>query len=308
MKKERTLGKAGKRRYDIPLNRGAGTGFLMVIIGLMTFLGILTMALSFTLSAMTHRWTSGLENRLTIEIPAQTSNGKLLDRNTIEESVRDIAASLDRLPGVKSTHTLDNGEISSLIEPWLGKDVLKGDIPIPGIIAVETSRTDTQLLQNIHNRITSINPDARMDTHEEWLSDLLRFTGTLRLGALILVAVIGMATITAVSGAVRARLAINREEIEILHLMGANDRYITRQFQRHSFILALRGGIAGAIAAVVALLLIGWAAGEMDAAILPGFRLAPLQIAMLALAPMVAAIIAIAATRQTVLKTLATFP
>jgi cell division transport system permease protein len=66
---ERVLGKAQKRRYDLPLNKGSGTGFLVILIALMTFLGMLALASSFALSAMTARWSSGLENRLTIESP-----------------------------------------------------------------------------------------------------------------------------------------------------------------------------------------------------------------------------------------------
>ncbi|MBI2234772.1 MAG: permease, partial [Micavibrio aeruginosavorus] len=71
MAKERTIGRAEKRRYDLPLNKGAGTAFLVTLIGLMTFLAMLALTSSFTLSAMTQRWTSGLENRITIEIPTQ---------------------------------------------------------------------------------------------------------------------------------------------------------------------------------------------------------------------------------------------
>jgi cell division transport system permease protein len=308
MSKGKTLGKAEKRRYDLPLNRSTGTGFLMILIGLMTFLGILALALSFTLSAMTHRWTSGLENRLTIEIPAQTADGALMDHQAISTSTRNVASALRGLTGITSIHVLSDEEISKLVEPWLGDDLLKGDFPIPGIISVETSQTNARILKDIRSRIAEAAPNARMDTHEEWLNDLLRFTGALQLGALILTLVIGMTTVTAVAGAIRSRLAINRAEVELLHLIGANDRYITRQFQRHSLILALRGGIAGAVAGAAALMLIGWVAGQMGVAILPDFHLSPVQTGLLALVPVAAAAIATLTARWTVLRVLATFP
>jgi cell division transport system permease protein len=147
-----------------------------------------------------------------------------------------------------------------------------------------------------------------MDTHEEWLNDLLRFTGALNLAAIILALVIGVTMVTAVGGAVRSRLAIHRAEVELLHLMGASDRYITRQFQRHSLILALRGGFIGAVFGALFLVLIGWVAGQMGVAILPDFRLDPVQMMLLAMIPLVAGLIATVTARWTVTRVLTTFP
>lgn len=305
---ERVLGKAQKRRYDLPLNKGSGTGFLVILIALMTFLGMLALASSFALSAMTARWSSGLENRITIEIPTRQVDGSLLDKKGVFTLTRDVANGLQGMPGITNIHVLSDEEIGKLVEPWLGKDLLQGDFPIPGIVALETSDMESRTLQNIHSKIKAVAPQARMDTHEEWLNDLLRFTGALNLAAIILAFVIGVTMVTAVGGAVRSRLAIHRAEVELLHLMGASDRYITRQFQRHSLILALRGGLIGAIFGAIFLILIGWVAGQMGVAILPDFRLDPVQMMMLALIPLVAGIIATVTARWTVARVLTTFP
>lgn len=308
MSKERVLGKAEKRSYDLPLNRGAGTGFLIILIALMTFLAMLAMASSFALSAMTERWSSGLENRLTVEIPTQGAKGELLDRATITTLTDDIATRLKGTPGILNIHVLDDDEIQKLIEPWLGQDVLKGDFPIPGLISLETTDMNPGMLEDIQGRIKQVAPHARLDTHEEWLNDLLRFTGALNLSAIILAIVIGITTVTAVGGAVRSRLAIHRAEVELLHLMGASDQYITRQFQRHSLILALRGGAVGALLGGLFLLVIGWVAGKMGVGLLPDFHLSLMQGVMLALIPLLAGLIATLTARWTVSRVLTTFP
>lgn len=307
-KRERTIGRAEKRRYDLPLNKGAGTSFLMTLIALMTFLGMMSVAASFALGEMTHRWSSGLENRITIEIPAQKNDGTLMSREEVFTITRKVANTLHLQPGITAIKVLSNEDISALVEPWLGKDFLGSEFPIPGMIALEVDHTDARILQNIHTRIKAVTDNARLDTHEEWLNDLLRFTGALQLAAILLVAVIGATTVTAVAGAIRSRLAIHRAEVELLHLMGASDRYITRQFQRHSLILALKGGVAGTIMGAIMMMLIGWVAGEMGVAILPDFVLTPLQLAILALIPLLAALIAAGTARWTVLKVLSTFP
>jgi cell division transport system permease protein len=306
--KERTIGRAEKRRYDLPLNKGAGTLFLITLIALMTFLAMMAVASSFALGEMTHRWSSGLENRITVEIPAQSADSKLMTREEVFTLTRSVANALYKQPGITNIHVLGNDEIAKLVEPWLGEDFLGSDFPIPGMIALEVTNTDTRTLQTIHSRIKAITENARLDTHEEWLNDLLRFTGALQLAAILLVAVIGMTTITAVAGAVRSRMDINRAEVELLHLMGASDRYITRQFQRHSLILALKGGAVGTALGVASLLLIGWVAGEMGVAILPDFKLTPIQMVILGLTPFLAALISSTTARWTVTRVLTTFP
>jgi cell division transport system permease protein len=307
-KTERTIGRAEKRRYDLPLNKAAGTGFLITLIALMSFLGLMALASFFVLGEMTHRWTSGLENRITIEIPTQKSDGTLMPREEVFTTTRSVANALNKQPGITSIKVLSNEEISALVEPWLGKGFLGKEFPMPGLIALEVEDTNAKTLQNIHTKITAVTDNARLDTHEQWLNDLLRFTGALQLAAMLLIIVIGIITVTAVAGAVRARLAINRAEVELLHLMGASDRYITRQFQRHSLILALKGSTIGSIMGGLALVLIGWVSGKMDVDILPNFTLGMGQILSLALTPFFAALIAAMTARWTVFKVLATFP
>lgn len=308
MKKGRVLGKAEKRRYDLPLNRGAGTGFLVILIALMTFLGMLALASSFALSAMTDRWSSGLQNKMTIEIPTQSARGDLLEREEIDAITTRIAAALDGMRGIQSVHILSEAELGQLIEPWLGADALQGDFPVPGLISIETEELDAQALHSIRNAIKQAAPQARLDTHEKWLNDLLRFTRAMKLSALALLLVISITTITAVGGAVRSRLAIHRAEVELLHLMGASDSYITRQFQRHSLILALRGGAAGTVMGAVFLLVIGWVSGKMGVALLPDFSLDMGQAISLGLMPLAAGVIATLTARWTVIRVLSNFP
>ena len=75
----RSLGIAtSKRRYDLPLNKDGGGLFLKILIALMSFLAILALSGSFALSAMKDRWSSGLENKASIEIRAQDEAGGIL--------------------------------------------------------------------------------------------------------------------------------------------------------------------------------------------------------------------------------------
>jgi hypothetical protein len=67
-------------------------------------------------------------------------------------------------------------------------------------------------------------------------------------GILILVIV---ATVISVSFATRGAMAANRPIVEVLHFVGAQDRYIANRFLRHFLRLGLEGGLIGGLAAML---------------------------------------------------------
>jgi cell division transport system permease protein len=92
-------------------------------------------------------------------------------------------------------------------------------------------------------------------------------------------------------------MAANRPVIEVLHFIGARDRYIAGQFQRHFLWLGLKGGAIGGFAAILTFALIapveamirGTAGAEQFAALFGsitmgfgGYLVVLLQIALIA--------------------------
>jgi cell division transport system permease protein len=308
-REEKVLGRVTeKRQYDLPLNKDAGTGFLILLVALMSFLTVLAVAASFALSAMTDRWTTGLENKVTVEIPATDSAGNPLKAEDIARLTAQVAAQLQSHPAVAELHVLTQEEIADLVKPWLGENMLSQNFPVPGLISLTLHGVEDQTLKILEGRIQSVAPQARLDTHESWLKDLLRFTNALRFSAFLLIIIIGFTMATAVAGAIRSRMAVHSAEVELLHFMGAADRYIARQFQRHSLILALRGGLAGLAAAAVALFIIGWLSGEMSVSLLPDFSLHPAQIILIGSLPALIALLATVTAGRTVRRVLETLP
>lgn len=309
--RERTLGKAvGKRRYDLPLNRNDSTRFLVILIGLMTFLAVLAIAACFALGGMAERWTSGLENKMTIEIPAETSEGMLLKPDEMALLSQTVATVLEHYPAVKTYHVMTTDEIQELVRPWLGDTTLDPEqMPLPGLISVEIKPDyGSDGVTALQEKISIAAPRARLDTHQNWLEDVLRFTGALQFAASLLIIVIGFTTVVAVSGAVKARLAVHRADVELLHLMGAADSYISRQFQRHSWLLGLTGGAAGMVAGVFALALIGWVSGEMDVNLMPEYRITAWQMIITMVLPLVIAGLAMVTAQRTVMRELSGMP
>ncbi|QQG35615.1 MAG: permease [Micavibrio aeruginosavorus] len=310
-KKEKTLGKVyGKRRYDLPLNNNANSRFLVILIGLMSFLATLGLSAFFTLGAMSQRWISGLENNLTLEIPAETSEGRLLSLDEMNNLTQAAASILTSYPDVARYNVMDREEIQNLVEPWLGKGALSADsFPLPGLISIKVKdQASRQSVESLAKKIEDTIPGARLDTHESWLKDVLRFTNALRFSTTVLLTVIAVTTVIAVAGAVNASLSAHHTDVELLHLMGAADSYISRQFQRHALLLGLAGSAAGAMIGLLGVTAIDWLAGEMEIYTSPQQYTSLPQTIGTAMVPAVIALLAMATARQTVLHELAKMP
>lgn len=307
--RERVLGVAkGKRRYDLPLSVSASNNFLRILIALMTVLGMLALSASFAMSAMTDRWSGGLQDKISVEIPAADSGGDIIRPELVKSMTKDAAEVLRDQDNVQSAQVTEEKEIRELLAPWLGTDMAIDSVPIPGLISVTFKKGSNPELKELELRLREVAPQARIDTHESWLADVARFTGALQFAAALLSFIIGLTTLVAVAGAVRSKLSENKEELELLHLMGSSDSYIASQIQRHTLILSFQGGVIGVIAGALVLFAISLAAGRMEVNLVPDFRLSELQQTLLVLMPIPIALLAMMTARYTVLRVLTKMP
>jgi cell division transport system permease protein len=306
---ERSLGVArGKREYDLPLNKDKGNNFLKILMGLMTFLAILALSSSFVLSEIKQRWSSGLENKATVEIVASDENGTILSKDRMAELTQRAENFLKEHPAVENVEVMQEQEIAELISPWLGEDLAFDQIPLPSILTVSFKDDVVFDMDTVTAKLQTISPNIKLDTHESWLNDVLRFAGALKFAAIMITLIIIITTIVGVAGAVQARMAIYHEELELLHLMGAGDRYIANQLQRYILFLCFQGAAIGAVIGGLTLLIIGWVSGRMDISLLPDFTLNSFQTFILVILPVLVALLGMLTARHTVLRVLEQMP
>ena len=216
LKTEKKLGKSSQRQYDIPLGNSPGNDFLKLIILLMSALTLLSLAASFVLGSIKHKWTSGLENKMTIEIPAHNEEGILIDREQMQKNTQDIASILQTYPSITSVTVMSEEDVHHLLSPWLGGALDTQDMPVPSLITVTTQPRTTLSTETIEKRLSEISPGVRIDTHEAWLQDILGFTGALQFASALIALIIGITTIVSITGAIRSRMAEFHYEIELL--------------------------------------------------------------------------------------------
>ncbi|MBX2835031.1 MAG: permease [Micavibrio sp.] len=308
-KKDRKLGVAQENaRYDLPLQNSAGSGFLMLLVALMSFLAMMALAGGFTMSDITERWSSGLENKATVEIPARTKDGAIRDPADVDALVKKIMTTLTSHYNVRSANALSREEIRDLVSPWLGEDASNESLPLPGLISVDLKSMTPRNVEALGSALKTVSGDIHLDTHESWLNDILKLTSTLQITALVITALIGATTVTAIAGAIQSRMAEFRADIELLHLMGASDNYISRQFQRHSARLALKGGAIGVALGMVAICGFMFLSKSADSELVPSITMGASELISFILLPFATMSIAYITARLTVLRTLSHLP
>ncbi len=304
----RTLKNLGFHDYDLPLHKSEDSQFIIMLIGLMSFLAVLSFSGMFALNDMSRRWSSGLENKVTIEISVETKDGALLSNNTVKRETKKLANQLEKHPIIKSLSVLSKNDIAELISPWLGDDIALNDIPLPGLISLELKESNENILKMLKRDIEKISKYARLETHHEWLSDLIKFTNILKSLALFIAGIISIITIIAITAGIRTRLALHKKEVNLLHHMGATDNYIARQFQRHAMILSFKGSLIGTVLGLIIIGIIIWLSSKSGTSLIPKIEVNSSAVIFLCLIPVIAAVIATVTSRYTVLRSLCKMP
>ena len=273
----------------------------------MVYLAALALVSAMVMNKMVERWDTGLSGSITVQIPPK--QGDPADTGAAADASLDaVIEILLATPGVISAEVLEPDEIVRLLEPWLGAGASYGDLPLPELIAVGIDRSAAPDFEELSRRLARAAPGTILDDHQSWLGQLLDLARTIELVAALVVILVGASAVTMVVFATRMGLAIHGRVIELLHLIGAQDSYVAREFEMHSLKLALRGGVFGLALAVITVLLVERLFERMEAALLPDLSLVPGEWALLALLPLVVAGIAMLTARLTVLGTLGRMP
>jgi cell division transport system permease protein len=298
------------RRTDLQLERDSLGRFLPWLIAFMVYLSILALAGMLALDDIAGRWDKGMSGTMTMQMkPSRGSDGASVAAK--EAALRDdrqlhaALAVLKSTSGVARAEILSEDKLLSLLEPWLGSGASGAGLPLPKLIDVELESSIEIDMKTLVRRLKAVAPNAVIDDHGIWLEHLINLIQTVKALALAVLAFIALATIGTVIFATRTGLAIHHEAIEVLHLIGAQDSYIARQFASRALMLGLRGGIIGLLLAVPTLWGIGSLAASLQSGLLPEFSLGIVHWAILGCLPVAVSLIAMASARLTVMKTLA---
>ena len=293
------------RHGDVPLDRDASGRYLPWLVAVMVYLAGLALVCAMMMNRAVAHWEQGLTGQLTIQVP----------RDEAAHPARAAPAKLERLiemlrrtPGVCDAQEMTPDEIGRLLEPWLGTAARSANLPVPALIAVTLESRAEIDMDALAARVAEAMPGAVLDDHQAWLGRLRDLARSVQLVAALVVALVGGCAVMIVVFATRMGLSVHGHVIELLHLIGALDSYVARQFQAQALKLALRGGVFGLLAAVATVVLVERTLAGTKTMILPDISIRPLEISLLALLPVIIALIAMMTARLTVLRTLGRMP
>jgi cell division transport system permease protein len=269
---------------------GGRLGPTPYVIAIMMFVMVVIAAAGLALANAAGTVARGVENRYSVQIADGAAKLPLAVR------------ALTGAPGVAAVQPVPESAMRETLERWLGPAGAEADLPLPALIDVDLKPGASPAA--IAARVEQAVPGARFVAHEAMLAPMLRAIRSLTWLAFALVLLIAMATAAAVVLAARGALDTNRPTIEVMHGIGATDAQVARLFQRRIAMDSLAGGIAGAAAAGLVLLLIagGRAVWMEDFAGGPLLTLGDL--ALLAALPLAGTLVATLVARQAVLRAL----
>jgi cell division transport system permease protein len=281
------------------LPRDKGAAPLDVVIGVMAFLAALALGASLIAERAAEGWRAGLAGRITVQVLAPA-------HGALDSEVTAALGVLRHTSGIAYANPISEDATLSLVAPWLGKDKLIAELPMPKLIDAAITPGASVDFASLGARLKQAAPDALLDDHSRWIARLKGLANTVVWSAYGILLLIAIATAAAVSFATRAGLDAHHEIVELLHQMGAQSGFIARSFERHYFLSALGAGAAGA--AVAGILFV--AAGGLEFAgieavpFLPPLALKMTEVPWLVAVPAVSALIAWATARLSVLAVL----
>jgi cell division transport system permease protein len=278
---------------------------LVAVVAIMTFLASITTGAVLLVGASAAEWQSEVASEITIQV-------RPVAGRDIERDVTAVANAVRAEPGILEVRPYTKEESAKLLEPWLGSGLSLDDLPVPRMIVARAAPGTKLDLEGLRSRVTQLAPSASVDDHRAWIDRMRSMTNATVFAGIGVLALVIIATIISVSFATRGAMAANRPIVEVLHFVGASDRYIASRFLRHFLRLGFEGGAIGCVAAMlifgfsesIANWFSGTPVGDQFAALLGTFSLRPSGYLVLAAQAVLIAAVTAAASRRTLFATL----
>ena len=254
---ERLLTLLPRRRGAAPIvpEKSVAGRTLLLMITIMSFLSAVTLGGVVLVQKSAIAWSADVGREVTIQL-------RPVEGEVMESNLRTAVTLAETTPGVASARALTIEESQALLEPWLGAGLDLNSIEIPRLVVVQLADPVDADVESLQRNLAAIK-GASLDTHAAWRQQLNTMAGTIVLSGLLVLVLIGAATVLAIIFATRGAMATNREIVDVLHYIGASNKFIAGEFQGRFLSIGLQGGLLGAVAALLFFVMIGTAAGNM---------------------------------------------
>ena len=217
---------------------------LTLVVSIMCFLACLTTGAVYMINQSADAWLKDIASEVTVQIEPR-------EKVDTEKVLKDVTAFLQQQSGIASVKALSIEDSAELLEPWLGHiDALK-QLPVPRLVAIELDRTSPPDLEAVREKLSKSFAGVSLDDHRRWQQQIRTVTRSFALGGLAIRLHDAAATTAIIVSATNSSRASTKEIVEVLHFVGATDRFIAREFEKHFLRLGVRAGLVGAVSAML---------------------------------------------------------
>ncbi len=240
----------------VPAGNIAGRS-LMFVISIMSFLACLTLGAVIMVQDTANSWQSQISREITIQIKPE--EGLDLDAELVK--ARDIALGF---AGTNEATIVDNAATARLLEPWLGEGLNIEDLPVPRLVIITIDEASPPDFAEMRAALDVAVANVYLDDHRTWVDRLVAMANTTVIIGLCVLLLVFMATVLTVVFATRGALSGNHHIVEVLHFVGAESSFVASHFQKHFFLIALKGALAGGLTAALTFALASiWASNSI---------------------------------------------
>lgn len=223
---------------------------LLTVITIMAFLACLTLGAVTMVQDAAKDW----QNDISKEVTVQIRPGEGVD---LDASIRKASQILLSDPAISNVTALNNNDAKALLEPWLGTGLELGDLPIPALLIVKIADEQIPDFNFLNEKLAEAVPNASLDDHKSWVARLSNMAYATVIVGMFIFFLVMIATILTVVFATRGAMAGNKEIVEVLHFVGADRKFIAKEFERHFLMLGLKGALIGGLAATIGFFVLG---------------------------------------------------
>lgn len=224
---------------------------LTATMAVMCYLACLALGSLILINRAVDNWAKGLSREVTVQV-------REIEARDIETDVAAVLAVLREFEGVTGAEDLGREAAEKLLEPWLGTEGLDA-LPVPRLVRVIVKPESPPDYEALAKKLVAVTPGASLDTHRRWENELTRMAGTLSALSVLILLLISGSAVAMVIFATRAVLDANRQTVDVLHLVGAEDGYIARAINRRFLATGLWAGSLGVVLALATFFVLGYA-------------------------------------------------
>ncbi|MGE4518750.1 MAG: permease-like cell division protein FtsX [Desulfobacteraceae bacterium] len=185
------------------------------------------------------RWKSGIKVIVYLEDNISSSEK---DRTRLE--IRDFEEVEDVLyvSGEKGLEELKN---QMTRQKAIFENLKTNPLPDSLEVFLKKDRKDIESLEKLASKIEQFQSVSEVEYGKEWIGRFVKIISFSRLAAISMGAVFFMVTVFIVANTIRLALYSRKEEIEIMQLVGADDKFIKSPFYIQGLLHGFAGGVGG---------------------------------------------------------------